>query len=145
MTKRDYYTVLGIDRNATSSEIKKAFRHRAMLLHPDKGGDVQAFVELKTAFEEAISNTPKSTVASSQASTQPAYRMQYDPFTDPDYDSYIFFEPLEDKLADFERHVYAGNCQYCGGIGRFNKLVHPEQGFFGREERFCMCQKVGVK
>ena len=33
--KRDYYEVLGIDRNASASEIKKAYLKRANKYHPD--------------------------------------------------------------------------------------------------------------
>ena len=39
MAKRDYYEVLGLDRNATSDDIKRAFRSLARKFHPDKNPD----------------------------------------------------------------------------------------------------------
>lgn len=50
--KRDYYEVLGIGKNASADEIKKAFRRKAIELHPDKqGGDEAKFKEVNEAYE----------------------------------------------------------------------------------------------
>ena len=55
MSKRDYYEVLGVERNATDDEIKKAYRKLAVKYHPDKNaGDKAAeekFKELGEAYE----------------------------------------------------------------------------------------------
>ncbi len=53
--KRDYYEVLGVQRNATAEEVKKAFRKLAVQHHPDKNpGDKKAeekFKEINEAYE----------------------------------------------------------------------------------------------
>lgn len=45
------YKVLEVDRDASLADIKKAYRRRAMLLHPDKGGDEEQFKKLSQAYE----------------------------------------------------------------------------------------------
>jgi molecular chaperone DnaJ len=52
MTKRDYYEVLGVGKDASADEIKKAFRQAAIKHHPDKeGGDEAKFKEVNEAYE----------------------------------------------------------------------------------------------
>jgi molecular chaperone DnaJ len=53
-TKLDYYDVLGVPRNASPDEIKKAFRRLAMKYHPDRNKDAGAeerFKEINEAYE----------------------------------------------------------------------------------------------
>lgn len=52
MSRRDYYEVLGVSKNASADEIKKAFRKLAVQYHPDKdGGDETKFKEANEAYE----------------------------------------------------------------------------------------------
>ncbi len=52
MSKRDYYEVLGVDRNAPVDEIKKAYRQAALKFHPDKNpGNKEAEEKFKEAAE----------------------------------------------------------------------------------------------
>lgn len=52
MNKRDYYEILGVGKNASADEIKKAFRKAAVQYHPDKeGGDEAKFKEVNEAYE----------------------------------------------------------------------------------------------
>jgi DnaJ-class molecular chaperone len=47
----DHYAVLGVAKNATPEEIKKAYRKLASQHHPDKGGDTNKFQEIQTAYD----------------------------------------------------------------------------------------------
>ena len=46
-----FYDLLGVDKKASTDEIKKAFRKRALKEHPDKGGDPEKFKEMTVAYE----------------------------------------------------------------------------------------------
>lgn len=50
-TKRDYYEILGISKDASPDEIKKSFRRAAVEHHPDRGGDETKFKEINEAYE----------------------------------------------------------------------------------------------
>ena len=60
--KRDYYEVLGVERNADAENIKKAYRKAAIKFHPDKNpGDKEAEEKFKEAAEayDVLSNDDK--------------------------------------------------------------------------------------
>lgn len=68
-TKRDYYEVLGVRRNSTPEEIKKAFRKLALQFHPDKNpGDKKAEEKFKEISE------------ANDVLSDPEKRKQYDQF-----------------------------------------------------------------
>lgn len=62
---KDYYKTLGIGKNASPDEIKRAYRRLAQQYHPDKGGDSQKFKEINEAY---------------QVLSDPQKRGQYDQF-----------------------------------------------------------------
>ena len=66
---QDYYALLGVERGAGEDEIKKAFRKKAHAIHPDKGGDAEAFKKLNEAY---------------QVLSDPQKRRQYDAYGSTD-------------------------------------------------------------
>ncbi|MDD5190471.1 MAG: molecular chaperone DnaJ [Dehalococcoidales bacterium] len=63
-TKRDYYDILGVDKNATDDDVKKAFRKKAFEYHPDHNheeGATEKFKELNEAYQ-VLSDADKRSV-----------------------------------------------------------------------------------
>ncbi|MFW5872449.1 MAG: DnaJ domain-containing protein, partial [bacterium] len=62
MSKRDYYEILEVSKNATQEEIKKSYRKKAIQFHPDKNPDnkesEEKFKEAAEAYE-VLSNPDK--------------------------------------------------------------------------------------
>jgi len=69
MDKRDYYKVLGVGKNATADEIKRAYRRMAMKHHPDKNPDDK---EAETKFKECAE--------AYEVLSDPEKRRRYDQF-----------------------------------------------------------------
>ena len=75
MAKRDYYEVLGVDKNATEDQIKKAYRTIAIKYHPDRNpGNKEAEEKFKEAAE--------------------AYDVLHDPQKRQQYDQFGFNGPM---------------------------------------------------
>jgi len=74
MAKRDYYEVLGVDKNASAADIKKAYRKIAIKYHPDRQGD-KSDAEKKKAEEKFKEAAEAYAVLSDEQK-----RQQYDQF-----------------------------------------------------------------
>ena len=80
--KRDYYEVLGVQKNATEDEIKSAYRKIAIKYHPDRNpGDKEAEEKFKEAAE--------------------AYAVLHDPEKRQQYDQFGFNGPMGDGSGGF--------------------------------------------
>ena len=95
-TKRDYYEVLGVSKDATEKDIKKAYRKLAFKWHPDKNPDNKKEAEEK--FKEV--NEAYSVLS------DPEKRRQYD-MGGFDFESFGFgdgFDPMEIFKSFFGKH-----------------------------------------
>ena len=48
------FHVLGLDEGGDTAAVKRAFRRRALQLHPDRGGSHEGFIALVAAYEQAL-------------------------------------------------------------------------------------------
>ncbi len=88
MTKRDYYEILGVSKNASGADIKKAYRKLAMKYHPDRNkesGAAERFKEISEAYA-VLSNENK--------------RAQYDQYGHAGFDQMYSQEDIF-RTADF--------------------------------------------
>lgn len=132
MAKRDYYEVLGVARNASDAELKKAYRRLAMRYHPDRNsGDVAAedtFKEVKEAYETL---------------TDPRKRAAYDQFGHAGLDGGAgmggrggggFSDIFSDVFGDiFSGGARRGASMFRGADLRYNLELSLEDAVHGTE------------
>ena len=95
----DYYKTLGVNRNASQDEIKKAFKKQAMKHHPDKGGDANTFQQVNEAYE-TLGNSNK--------------KQQYDMFgatgnQNPRTQTWEFGGDFPNDIGDIFNDFFGGN------------------------------------
>lgn len=114
-TKRDYYEVLGVARNATPEEVKRAFRKKAKECHPDTNPSPEAeaqFKELGEAYD-VLSDAQKRQIYDSYGHDglkSGGYQ--------PGWDFAQGFPDLNDLFASF----------FGGGFGQQRRRGGPQQG-----------------
>ena len=129
MAKRDYYEVLGVDKNASADEIKKAYRKLAVKYHPDKNpGDKEAEERFKEAAEaySVLSDADK--------------KAKYDQFghagvdgSAPDFSG--GFGNLNDILNDLFGGGFGGFGGFGGGFGGSRGGQRQQKVYRGRDIR----------
>ena len=108
MEKRDYYEVLGVDKNASEQDIKRAFRRLAKKYHPDVSKEPDAEEKFKEAQEAyaVLSDSQK--------------RSQYDQFGHAAFDSMnggAGFDFSNFDFSDIFDDLFGGSFSF-GGFGR---------------------------
>ncbi|RLC92026.1 MAG: J domain-containing protein [Chloroflexi bacterium] len=148
MEYKDYYKILGVDRNAGEKEIKRAYRRLARQFHPDVNpGDKQAeekFKEINEAYEVLSDPEKRAKYDRLGASWQQWQRMGYDP-GQFDWSQWfagapggvrvewsgdlgdLFGGAGADMFSDFFRAIFGG----MGGAGR----AHTVEDLFRRTTR----------
>lgn len=136
MSKRDYYEILGVNQNASETEIKKAYRKLAIQHHPDKNqGDKAAeekFKELSEAY--AILSDAQQ-------------RVTYDQFGHAGFEGGGFSSggfnsggtPFEDIFGDIFGDIFSGQTRRGRGRRgddlRYNLTISFAEAAFGLETK----------
>jgi molecular chaperone DnaJ len=139
MAKRDYYTTLGLSREATEEDIKKSYRKLAMKYHPDRNpddkGSEEKFKEAKEAYE-ILTDTKK--------------RAAYDQFGHAGVDQSVGGRPggpegfggFADAFGDIFGEIFGqqgrgghGSGVYRGADLRYNLELSLEDAARGTEEK----------
>jgi len=101
---KDYYQILGVSRDASREEIKKAYYKLAHKYHPDKGGDDKKFKEINEAYQ-VLSNKEKRTQYDrfgrvfEGVGAEPGFDFQW-AWGRPDIDFEFGFEDLGDMVEE---------------------------------------------
>lgn len=110
--KRDYYEVLGVSRNATAEEIKKAYRKLAVQYHPDRNpGNKEAEEKFKEAAE--------------------AYAVLSDPEKRAHYDRFGHAGVGEQPFTGFSPDIFADFADILGSFFGFSEIFQTRRGSSG--------------
>jgi len=109
-SKRDYYETLGIARNATDEEIRRAFRKLAFTYHPDhnrEDGAEERFKEVNEAYEVLSDPEKRATYDKRRASYAQA-RVTHKPYRPARSDAEEFWQIIMDKDTPWWGKILAG-------------------------------------
>lgn len=112
---KDYYQILGVSKNATIDEIKKAYRRLALEHHPDRGGGKEAEIKFKEANEAY------------QILSDPEKRQMYDQYGDTAFKAGSG-RSSQGGFSGFEGFDFSN---FQGGFG-FGGLSDIFEDFFGQ-------------
>ena len=134
MDYKDYYQILGVNRNASTDEIRSAYRKLAMKYHPDRNpGDKQAeehFKEINEAYQ-VLSDSEKRARFDQVGSAYSNWQQRGGTPNDFDWSQWFGGQPggggggtrvdygdVNDVFSEFFRSVFGGEPARRGGRGR---------------------------
>jgi len=132
MGKKDYYDILGVKKESTDDEIKKAYRKLALKLHPDKNRaphSTEAFKKVSTSFA-CLSDKQKRTIYDEHG-TEDNFRQNYGQyFREEEFNPEDIFEAFFGGLFMNGNNVYRqrGGRVYThvnGNRGQARQRAHP--------------------
>lgn len=144
MQKRDYYEILGVERNASADEIKKAYRKMAMQYHPDRNPDNKEVEELFKESSEAY-----------EILSDPEKRSIYDRFghnglSNTGFSGFSNVEDIFSSFSDiFEDFFGLGrrsrDSRRKGHDLRYDLSITYEEAFTGTEKKIEFNKKTKCK
>ena len=121
----NHYTTLGVDKTATQSEIKKAYRKLSMQHHPDKGGDGNRFKEIADAYA-VVGDESK--------------RQQYDAMQENPFSAFGNMGGMDGNFSDVFNQFFGGQFnrqqQTRGSDIRVDMHITFEEAFHGCSKTF---------
>lgn len=132
--KRDYYDVLGVQRNASQDEIKKAFRRLARQYHPDVNKDHDAsdkFKEINEAYEVLSDDQKRAMYDRFGHNIPTGGGMGYDPFDSFGGDP---FSTIFETFFGGGGGGRTGRGPHRGADLRYNLRISFEEAVFGCEK-----------
>lgn len=121
---QDYYSILGVAKDATDDEIKKAYRKLAMKHHPDRGGSQEEFQKIQEAYS-TLGDPNKRTQYDNPASHGPEFSFNGMP------------PGFEDIFAQFNNGMFGGMFRNARPARNrtlnLQTQITLEEAFFGKE------------
>lgn len=125
MAKRDYYEVLGVDKNASEDDIKKAFKKAAMKYHPDR------FANASDAERKEAEEKFKEVNEAYQVLSDSKRKQQYDQFGhaafEPGGAGFSDFDPNSFDFGDIFSNIFGG-FEGFSGFGGSSRRSYVEPG-----------------
>lgn len=116
----DYYKILGVSKNATEEEIKKAYRKLAMKYHPDLNSSKDAedkMKEINEAYEQVMKNKNQSTSSNKSTSNSNTYTSNNSYYQEyNDEDDYTYYRDSNISLDDIDLNALNINNLFMGDV-----------------------------